>query len=202
MTRLPRQRIMTRLPRQRIAALFVDAKGCYAGLDGVDVWDITRDARLYDDHFPIVAHPPCQRWGTYFHGCCPVGSSRRRKLGDDDGCFESALSNVRRFGGVLEHPKGSRAFSHFGLGKPRDGWWFPSDDGRGYITQVYQSRYGHVGGKPTWLYAVDCNFDLLLWGQLKTDVSVDGMSAKERAATPVAFRDMLLALAFSVYENR
>lgn len=46
-----------------VAALFVDAAGSYADLAGVDLWDEARDARLYPGTAPVVAHPPCQRWG-------------------------------------------------------------------------------------------------------------------------------------------
>lgn len=45
-----------------IAALFVEPKGCYSGLDGIDLWDEARDARLYDGPYSVVAHPPCSRW--------------------------------------------------------------------------------------------------------------------------------------------
>jgi hypothetical protein len=41
-----------------VAALFVDPKGCYAGLEGVDPWGEERDARLYDGPHPIVGHAP------------------------------------------------------------------------------------------------------------------------------------------------
>lgn len=51
-----------------IAALYVQAEGCYFGVDGVDPWDEQRDARLYDGPWPVVAHPPCQRWGRYWYG--------------------------------------------------------------------------------------------------------------------------------------
>ena len=44
-----------------IAALFVATDGCYFGLDGVDPWDIHRDARRYTGPHPVVAHPPCFR---------------------------------------------------------------------------------------------------------------------------------------------
>ena len=30
-----------------VAALYVDGAGVYAGLEGVEVWDEARDARLY-----------------------------------------------------------------------------------------------------------------------------------------------------------
>lgn len=54
-----------------IAALFVENGGCYSGLlapVGVDAWDESRDARKYDGPHRVVAHPPCQRWGRYWHG--------------------------------------------------------------------------------------------------------------------------------------
>jgi hypothetical protein len=46
-----------------IAALYVETDGAYFGVPGVDPWDEARDARRYAGPHPIVAHPPCQRWG-------------------------------------------------------------------------------------------------------------------------------------------
>jgi hypothetical protein len=42
-----------------VAALFVQARGCYYGLDDVDPWGEGRDARLYAGPWPVIAHPPC-----------------------------------------------------------------------------------------------------------------------------------------------
>lgn len=84
-----------------VAALFVDPKGCYAGLPDVELWDEARDARLYDGPHPVVAHPPCSTW-------CQLASVNEKRyghaIGDDGGCFASALDAVRTWGGVLEHP--------------------------------------------------------------------------------------------------
>ena len=47
---------------QTVAALYVEANGPYAGLEGVDCWPESRDARRYAGPNPVVAHPPCNRW--------------------------------------------------------------------------------------------------------------------------------------------
>lgn len=92
-----------------IAALYVETAGSYYGIDGVDPWDKTRDARLYAGPWPVVAHPPCQRWGKLWAGQ-PLHIKRtgeRKVKGDDGGCFRAALRAIQTWGGVLEHPWGS-----------------------------------------------------------------------------------------------
>lgn len=81
---------------QRIAALFVEKNGPYANLPDVDVWDESRDVRKYDGPFPVVAHPPCQRWGQLAN---MVEARYGYTVGDDGGCFKSALESVRNWGG-------------------------------------------------------------------------------------------------------
>ncbi|HLV66932.1 MAG TPA: hypothetical protein VKY73_14020, partial [Polyangiaceae bacterium] len=87
-----------------VAALYVDKLGCYPKMYGVDCWDETRDARLYDGPHPVVAHPPCGPW------------SRLRHLyrGNEHDCASRAVEQVRRWGGVLEHPAGSRLWDQCG----------------------------------------------------------------------------------------
>ena len=60
------------------------------------------------------------RWGKMWFGQ-PLAISKgaeKKKLGEDGGCFAAALESVRSFGGVLEHPEGSRAWGVFGLKLP------------------------------------------------------------------------------------
>lgn len=93
-----------------VAALFVDPRGVYSTMPGVDCWGPDRDARNYAGPWPVVAHPPCARW------CRLAGLVEARwghKRGEDEGMFASALANVRRCGGVLEHPAYSDAWPAF-----------------------------------------------------------------------------------------
>lgn len=200
-----------------IAALYVETNGVYFGLPDVDPWDEKRDARLYAGPWPVVAHPPCQRWGRYWSG--GPSAKVRRKLGDDDGCFAAALASVRKYGGVLEHPEASHAWRTFCLIRPpRHGGWVAAGDG-GWTCCVEQGHYGHRARKATWLYAFGLlTLPSLPWGKSSGDRLDEGfhssserrsaraagipprkrLSTLENLATPLAFRDLLLALARSV----
>jgi hypothetical protein len=198
-----------------IAALFVETNGCYFGLEGVDPWDETRDARLYPGPHPVVAHPPCQRWGRFWHGS--TRKPHQFKLGDDGGCFASALASVRHWGGVLEHPADSRTWSAFNLNAPpREGGWIAADMSGGWTCYVEQGFYGHPSRKPTWLYAHGVDLPALHWGrgnqrlpewmierygyEKARRIGVVAMiggkdKTKIRNATPPQFRDLLLSIA-------
>jgi hypothetical protein len=205
-----------------IAALFVEKDGCYYGLSGVDPWDAERDARRYVGPYPVVAHPPCQRWGKLWAGQ-PLHiktTGERKKKGDDNGCFNAALAAVRAFGGVLEHPEGSHAWTYFRLNKPpRSGGWVVADEYGGWTCCVEQRGYGHYARKPTWLYANRVELPELLWG--KTERQLDpavvkrmglkrairlgevggrggGRDSTVRIHTPTKFRDLLLSIARTV----
>jgi hypothetical protein len=113
-----------------IAALFVASDGPYFNLPGVDPWDQVRDARKYAGPHPVVAHPPCERWGRYWSG--GPSAKVRRKKGDDGGCFAAALAAVRKWGGVIEHPAHSAAWETFGLmAPPMSGGWISAGDFKG-----------------------------------------------------------------------
>jgi hypothetical protein len=86
----------------KIAALYVENGGSYYGLPDIDPWDEKRDARKYDGPYPVVAHPPCQRWGKLWAGQpLHIKKTGERKIkGDDGGCFAAALTAVRRYGGT------------------------------------------------------------------------------------------------------
>lgn len=196
-----------------IAALYVETDGAYYGLEGVDPWDEARDARLYDGPHPVVAHPPCQRWGKMWFGqpLTVKKTGQRKTKGADAGCFAAALTAVRNFGGVLEHPWGSNAWAWFGLAVPsRKGGWIRADQFGGWTCCVEQGRYGHYARKPTLLYAVGCDLPELEWGESEARLDpavVERMGLKRakrlgtdstpRIHTPEPFRDLLIGMARS-----
>jgi hypothetical protein len=193
---------------RQVSALFVETDGAYFGLPDVDPWDITRDAREYAGPNPVVAHPPCNKWS-------PLAYINQKRLpgyriGDDGGCFTSALAAVRKFGGVLEHPAQTLAWAAHQLPRPQRGAWsFPIDRWAGRVTEVDQGRYGHRARKRTWLYVVSPALYLpqLDWEPAESSVIVSGflhgkgtdesrrVRPKEASATTPAFRELLLELA-------
>lgn len=207
----------------QIAALYVETGGSYFNLPGVSPWDQERDARLYPGPHPVVAHPPCQRWGKLWAGQ-PLWIKRtgeRKQKGDDGGCFKAALFDVRRYGGVIEHPWGSHAWEFFGLAKPpRKGGWVRADEYGGWTCCVEQGRYGHYARKPTLLYVVGVDpLPELEWGEsapVYPQWAIDkhglawckkagelafqggGTNAPARIGTPTEFRNLLIAMARSV----
>lgn len=134
-----------------IAALFVESAGTYFGLHGVDPWDELRDARLYAGPHPVVAHPPCQLWVNFAALNYKRYGGDHNRPGNDGGCFASALANVRRCGGVLEHPASSNAWKAHGLTRPTSLGWAQTAP-REWVCEVWQSAYGHRARKRTWLF--------------------------------------------------
>jgi hypothetical protein len=63
------------------------------------------------------------------------------RLGADGGCFASALTAVRNFGGVLEHPKDSQAWNYFGLlTPPPTGGWIRADSYGGWTGVIAHTK--------------------------------------------------------------
>lgn len=124
-----------------IAALYVERGGPYFGMDDVDPWDKERDARLYAGPHPVVAHPPCGPWGEL----------KYLYKGDEHDIAPLAIEQVRRWGGVLEHPVRSLLWAHCRIPAPQDLWL---DEHGGWTIDVAQVDWGHVARKPTRLYFV------------------------------------------------
>lgn len=169
-----------------VAALFVQTDGAYFDVEGVEPWDIERDARLYAGPHPVVAHPPCNRWVSY---------GARSKRGQDDGCFYAALDAVQTYGGVLEHPARSQAWSAFGLPRPTGPWWTRDLMNNGWVCEIDQHLYGFPTRKLTWLFYSGDDPPAMPAQPSRATRGCETLWSTERSKTPPAFRDLLLDLA-------
>lgn len=165
-----------------VAVLYAREDSIYKSLCG-DVYDMQRDARLYNGPFPVVAHPPCRAWGRLRTFAKPRPDEKALAL--------QAVDAVRTWGGVLEHPAHSSLWSAVPLPLPGE-----RDEFGGVTYVVDQGWFGHRAPKRTWLYIVgasslpDVPFEL---GQKAGRVELMGKG--EREATPLAFALWLLDLA-------
>lgn len=189
--------------RTDVSVLYVDPRGPYPKLVA-DWWDEKRDARLYAGPNPVVAHPPCHLWTNLAAVNFKRYGGEHNRPGNDGGCFSSALLDVRAYGGVLEHPAGSKAWEEHGLFEPSPsshGWW--QSGPRSWVCEVWQSAYGHRARKRTWLYfcsrkrPADLNWSRepgthqCGWFDRKKPT----LGKREASATPEAFALALIDLA-------
>lgn len=169
-----------------VAVLFARKRSVYFDLVP-DVYDEARDARSYSGPHPVVAHPPCRGWGRLAH-LAKVGPGELELA-------RFAVDAVRRFGGVLEHPAGSRLWSAAGLPSVIANGY---DQHGGWSLTVQQSWFGHRAPKWTWLYIVGvkrANIPALpLWVPEATG-RIERMGVAERERTPVDFARWLVELA-------
>lgn len=203
-----------------VAALYVETNGAYAGLPGVELWDQARDARLYAGPWPVVAHPPCERWSSLNNLVLAryPDQADRFAHGNDGGCFAAALAAVRRWGGVLEHPAQSRAWSKFNIPSPAPWQWQQGLCG-GWSVSLDQAAFGHPARKRTWLYAFGVTPPTFSpagsspsgkvvrvyrkrnpdgsWSRTPRCETNHEISHKAARATPPEFRDLLLSIARS-----
>lgn len=193
-----------------VSALFVQGDGHYYGLGGVEPWDINRDARSYAGPNPVVAHPPCNLWVSFAFVNFKRYGGEHNRPGNDGGCFASALASVRRYGGVLEHPAFSHAWEAHGLIAPAAKGWNACGDDE-WVSEVWQSAYGHRARKRTWLlYKGDAAPFELRWERKPAEYQIGyhdqrgparnkpAVGKKEASRTPIEFRDALLELARGV----
>lgn len=127
-----------------LAVLFARSDSIYKGIANVDVYDAHRDARTYTGDAPVIAHPPCRAWGMLRKFANPRKGERALAI--------FAIRQVRRCGGVLEHPAHSTLWTKAKLPRPGQ-----SDEHGGYTLDVHQLWWGHRADKRTWLYV--CGVD-------------------------------------------
>lgn len=184
-----------------ISVLFARKDSIYKSFN-CDVWDIDRDAKNFTGPGPVICHPPCRAWGQLANFSKPRPGEKELAIW--------AIEQVRKFGGVLEHPAASKLWPWLNLptGSKKDIYG-------GFTLSVDQSWFGHRARKRTFLYIVGVepanippyplSFDTVTRciGAMGTKKEFTGrarawkkeVSHKEREATPEKFARWLLDLA-------
>lgn len=127
-----------------VKVLFCEEKTIYSKL-GCDTYNKERNALTCKSAEPCIYHPPCRTWG------------RLRKLcGNYPGEHLLAvwsIFRIWRYGGVLEHPAGSKLWKLLNLPLPGSG----VDSRGGFSLSIDQHWFGHPCKKNTWLYIKGIN---------------------------------------------
>lgn len=176
-----------------VSALFTRKDSIYKTL-GIDCWDIERDARKWPGGNPVIAHPPCRAWGQLSHMAKPRPDEKQLAIW--------SIGQIRKWGGVLEHPRASRLWKVMGLPLGKE-----TDEYGGFTLSVNQFWWGHRAEKKTLLYICGCPRSELpeipIRFETPTHVITCGtrkghpswkprVTAKEREETPEAFAKWLI----------
>lgn len=124
-----------------VAVLFARRDSIYKTIPGCDVYDEDRDATTFSGGIPVVAHPPCRSWSK-------LRAFAKPRPGEKD-LAPWAVEQVRRWGGVLEHPFSSALWPHCQLPAPGQ-----RDSYGGWTLVIDQDWFGHKAEKRTKLYIV------------------------------------------------
>lgn len=183
----------------KVSALFVRKDSIYKKM-GVDSWDIERDAKKWTGGNPIIAHPPCRAWGKLKGLAKPIEGEKELATW--------SIHMVRKFGGVLEHPRHSGLWKEMKLPVGTQ-----IDEFGGFSISIDQFWFGHKAKKETLLYICGIEKDKLPIIPLRFDrieyvVTTSSkysnkkeISSKEREATPELLAKWLLSLAENCKPN-
>ena len=186
-----------RIPRTgcTVTVLFAHADSEYKKMRGVEVYDAQRGAANWPGGTPVVAHPPCAQWGRLRELATPEAAAKA--LGP------WAVDQVRKWGGVLEHPAGSTLWQHCQLPQPGQ-----VDKYGGWTLDLDQVIFGHKAQKATWLYICGIQPEAApelpppghrpthcITGCKSSYVKLPELSKKLRELTPPAFAEWLVGLA-------
>ena len=174
-----------------VSVLFAARNSVYKQMEGVEVFDIVRNAKTFLGNTPIVAHPPCRAWSAF------LSHQAKPEVGEKElGLW--ACEQLRKCGGVLEHPAHSRLFGAGNLPIPGNG-----ERGGIWSLEVLQRWWGYPLQKRTWLAfcGVPQRTIEIPYILSSREVPFSSMSKHQRAATCMPFAKFLVSAARSSVLN-
>ena len=181
---------------------FVADNSYYRLLPDLDLFDLRRNALSTVSNAPAIYHPPCRSWGRLRQFAkTPSG---------EHWLAVWAVLRMWRYGGVLEHPAGSKLWSFMNLARPGQRY----DLHGGFSVSLNQSWFGYPAKKNTWLYIVGCEIsDLpempLCFNAITKTVSgsknrnvLKELSHSERSRTTLQFNEYLVTVLNTIKSKR
>lgn len=181
---------------------FVADNSYYRLLPDLDLFDLRRNALSTKSNAPAIYHPPCRSWGR-------LRQFAKTPAGEHWLAVWSVL-RMWRYGGVLEHPAGSKLWSFMNLARPGQSY----DLHGGFSVSLNQSWFGYPAKKNTWLYIVGCEIsDLpempLSFNAITKTVSgsknrnvLKELSHSERSRTTLLFNEYLISVLNTIKSKR
>ena len=181
---------------------FIADNSYYRLLPDLDLFDLRRNALSTVSSAPAIYHPPCRSWGRLRQFAkTPPG---------EHWLAVWAVLRMWRYGGVLEHPAGSKLWSFMNLAHPGQRY----DSHGGFSVSLNQSWFGYPAKKNTWLYVVGCEIsDLpampLCFNAISKTVSssknrdvLKELSHSERSRTTLQFNEYLVTVLNTIKSKR
>jgi len=125
---------------QKVAVLFCEKKSIYKKLHGTDCYDVNRDAMTFTGSIPVIAHPPCRLFSKLYKFSTAPKKEKKYSF--------FSIKIIRKNGGVLEHPAGSRLWIEARLPIANGDY----DKYGGFTIKIDQFLFGHKARKSTLLY--------------------------------------------------
>lgn len=180
-----------------ISVLFTRKDSVYKSMN-LDCYDIERNALTWAGGNPIIAHPPCRSWGQLSHFANPRPGEKELAI--------YSINQIRKYGGVLEHPRASRLWKEMNLPLGKQ-----TDEYGGYTISINQSWFGHKAEKKTLLYIcgvernnlpeIPLKFDLIEYvvSSSRKKAGKKEISKADRERTPIDLAKWLIQVAESCY---
>ena len=181
----------------KVSVLYAESPSVYDALCD-DVWNQKRDARCWPGGNPAVVHPPCRAWSRLAHFAKPPPGEKELAI--------LAVGQIRKNGGVLEHPFGSALWPFLDLPRANTGM----DLWEGWTLVIDQSWWGHKARKRTNLYVCGCapcalpqmpmrlgsaTHTMGLYSKRDRATCRPEVPKRERSSTPIALAKWLLEVA-------
>lgn len=176
-----------------VPVLFVHQKSNYKKDNDFDCYDEKRNALNFKSKIPAIYHPPCRKFSRLRGLSCAPDSEKELAYW--------AIDNVRKYGGIVEHPHDSKLWKDKNVIKPGT-----YDEFGGFTICIDQSWFGYYTEKRTLLYIVGCKMkdipDYHFNLDIKQHRKFSNLTTKQRSETTTDLCTFLKQIIQKIQKNK